>query len=241
MSRSFNGSSDVLRHSADIVGAFPMTAACWFNSNNITANQTIFSICDNGVDNKYIRLVARGATGGDPLTSQFAAAGSAVTDDAGGYSANVWNHGVLTLDSTTIETFLNGTGSGGTAISGRTWQGTFNVTTFGLLDKLAPVHYFDGEQAEAGMWSVVLTQSEIDSLAAGVSPSQIRPESLIEPWPLIGRNSPEIGLFGGFELTVTGAVQAAHPRIIQPSAQIIQFPPPAVGVVGNPWNYYAQQ
>jgi len=233
MARSFNGSSDVLRHSADIVGSFPFTMACWFDSNNVTANQNLMGVFDQGAPDHFIRMFAGGANAGDPLSVQINSGSGATTDtEAVGYTANTLHHACGTVSSSAIETFLNGVSDGSTSHT-EIWPTGLNATTLGVLDRSSITQYFNGEIAEAGIWSVILTQSEIDSLAAGVSPSQIRPESLIAYWPIIGRTSPEIDPVGKYELTVAGATQAAHPRIIQPNAQIIQFPSVISGATYN--------
>jgi hypothetical protein len=222
VSRSFNGTNQYLRHSADIVGSFPLTIACWFDSNNITANQTIIGLYNSANANRYIRLFAGGANSGDPLTMQIND-GTVTNDEAGGYSANVWQHACGTIDSSNIEAFLDGVSDGSTSNT-RSYPSGIDRITLGVRDSGSQIQFFNGELGEAGVWNVVLTQAEIDSLATGVSPLLIRPSSLIAYWPLIGRTSPEIDIVGGFDQTVTGATQAAHPRVIQPSAQIIQFP-----------------
>jgi len=79
--------------------------------------------------------------------------------------------------------------------------------------------YFNGVIAEAAAYSVYLSAGDIASLAAGFSPSMVRPESLIGYWPLGGAVSNDYAdPFGQHTLTPTNTPTAAdHPRIIYPT------------------------
>ena len=79
--------------------------------------------------------------------------------------------------------------------------------------------YFNGVIAEAAAYSVYLSAGDIASLAAGFSPSMVRPESLIGYWPLGGAVSNDYAdPFGQNTLTPTNTPAAAdHPRIIYPT------------------------
>lgn len=70
--------------------------------------------------------------------------------------------------------------------------------------------------AEWAVWDVALTAAEVASLAKGFAPSLIRPASLVNYWPIIGKYSPEIDVAGGGGLTLTGTAAASHPRVIYP-------------------------
>jgi len=76
----------------------------------------------------------------------------------------------------------------------------------------------DGDIAEVAFWNVVLTDAEFAMGAAGYSPLLIRPQSLVAYWPLWGVFSPEIDLFGGWDLTLQNAPAVAdHPPIHMPA------------------------
>lgn len=79
--------------------------------------------------------------------------------------------------------------------------------------------YYNGVIAEAAAYSVYLSAGDIASLAAGFSPSMVRPESLIGYWPLGGSVSNDYAdPFGQHTLTPTNTPTAAdHPRIIYPT------------------------
>jgi hypothetical protein len=79
------------------------------------------------------------------------------------------------------------------------------------------VGYFDGLIAEVGIWGAVLTDAEVASLAKGVSPLMVRPQSLVAYYPLYGRGSTEPDYINGLGLTPTNSpVAAEHPRAYRP-------------------------
>ena len=51
---------------------------------------------------------------------------------------------------------------------------------------------------------MALTDEEIASLAAGVSPLRMRRDNLVAYWPVNGQ-SPEPDVVGGLDLTITGS------------------------------------
>ena len=57
------------------------------------------------------------------------------------------------------------------------------------------------------LWDAALTAQEVASLANGVSPLRMRRGNLIEYWPINGQ-SPELGVVGGFNMTLNGVPAA---------------------------------
>ena len=69
----------------------------------------------------------------------------------------------------------------------------------------------DGRLAEVGIWNIDLTAAEIASLAKGMTPDKIRPQSLVFYAPLV-RNL--IDQKGGLALTNNNSATVAnHPRL----------------------------
>ena len=97
--------------------------------------------------------------------------------------------------------------------------GTFSGTTTNdvgaFANNGAPTTFFNGDVAEYAIWSVNLTDEEILAYHAGMSPLQIRPESLIFYAPLYGLTN-EFDLSGQSngvgDLTDVGLV-ASHPPV----------------------------
>ena len=77
---------------------------------------------------------------------------------------------------------------------------------------------FDGVIAEVGLWDVALTTGERDTLAAGYSPSFVRPASRVEYWPLVRDLNSRVS---SNTMSATGTTVSPHPRIIYPSSQFI--------------------
>jgi hypothetical protein len=70
--------------------------------------------------------------------------------------------------------------------------------------------------AEAAIWREEIPAEAFASLAQAFSPDQIRPQSLVAYWPLIGRDTVAKEIRNGKNGTINGSVpQADHPRIYQ--------------------------
>jgi len=230
MAKAFSaGSSQYITASSAPATAVPLTIACWFWCNDVTNVYNLVSLEDSSVNMDYFRLSARG-NAGDVLSAQSHDGTTGVTANASGtYTSNTWHHACGVYASTTSrQAFLNG--SGGTAETTSNIPSGIDSLNIGRLNwDGTPIQYLDGKVAEVGIWDVALTQGEITSLANGVSPQFIRPQSLAFYAPLVGNASPEQDLSGGISLTVSGATKSEHSRIIKPSAQILRFPPVAAG------------
>jgi hypothetical protein len=224
MARAFvRASSQYLEAASAIVSAPPWTMSCWFNSDDSSVQQALGGISRAAGDTFEFFLEA----GGSLRVGLFVQEGAVTTDvnyASGSYSANAWHHAAYVIASTTSRTvYLNG--SAGT-------EGTASVTPSGMdttsVGRLVyggvPQDYMSGRIAELAFWSVALTAAEIASLAKGFSALLVRPQSLVEYWPLIGRLSPETGPKGAASLTVTGATAGEHVRVYNPTT-------PAAGAV----------
>jgi len=141
-----------------------------------------------------------------------------------------WHHVAVTYDEssdTNIPVFYSDGVDMGTADdTNSTPSGTAVTTTekFHLGNRGDENRGFPGSMAEAAIWDRILTQGEITALAAGYAPSNF-PADLVLYHPLT--REPEVELINGVCTTVNTLTAEAHPRIIYPSAQILQFPPAA--------------
>jgi len=74
-----------------------------------------------------------------------------------------------------------------------------------------PLQYFLGDIAEVGIWNAALTAAEIASLAKGMTPDKIRPQSLVFYAPLV---RDLIDQKGGRAITNTNSATVAnHQRV----------------------------
>lgn len=223
MARDFesSGANQYLSIDSASVSAYPFSFSCWINVESQVANMAPFWIGDKDVTNNYHWIsLAGGNLYIESRNTSLTGASVSYTPSNGTWAfiAGVW------ASATSRKIYLNG--------SSTTAEGTTSVL-FGSADRMtigragdsSPDRYFDGLIAEAGFWDIALTTAEIDSLAKGFSPLCIRTASLLNYWNLLGNNSPETDIVGGFNLTLAGTPAVApHPRIIYPSlSQIRRF------------------
>lgn len=208
-----DAASDYLTVASAVVTAYPFTMAAWFRSNDATIGQGIFSIGDTAAANDSWTLQASGATGGDPVNLISRAGGTSVlASTTTGYSANVWHHiGGKGASATSRDCFIDG-GSKGSNSTNSTPTG-LDATRIGVTASSTLFRPFSGDIAECAIWDAAHADADFALLAKAVSALMVHPESLVFYVPLIGRFSPEIDIIGGLNLTVTGAVASAHPRI----------------------------
>lgn len=223
MARRFvSASSQFLEKASAVTNALPVTMACWFhpatasvaaglidihNSASVnTRNQSFLSL---GSGNNVV------ATSGNNVGNVASATSATAFNGAG-----AWHHACAVFASSSSRAaYLDGAGKG-TNATGISPTGV-NSTEVGRCGGTVPVQYFDGLLAEAAVWTAALTDAEVLQLSQGVSPAQIRPQSLAAYWPLrepgqgleFDRNPFKPRLF---DLTVTGATPADHPPFLLP-------------------------
>lgn len=215
MAIDFNGTSEYYEETVGAVSGLPMTMACWFNKDNATGNQNLITISDDTKSWNIAYLVAAGAIAGDPVTIVTAENIAAIRSEntTSGFSASTWTHacGVWT-SSTSRKVFING-GSAGTGSASSNPSG-FNNTQYAVGKNGNPTTYFQhfgGLIAEAAIWNVALTDAEVASLADGVSPAKIRPQSLVRYRPFVRE---PLCVRSGVAVTTSGSPAAAsHTRI----------------------------
>lgn len=215
MSRDFNGTTQYLSGSA-VLTATPLTMACWFLANNATATYALMSLGVAGSANHRFSLYTAGAVAGDPIRVITQTTGTSFADSTTGYSANIWQHACGVFASATDRrAYVNG-GSEGTNATSRIPAG-INSSYLAAQHGASPVVLFSGRIAEAAIWDVALSASEIAALARGVSPLRIRPGNLKAYWPLYGVGSPEPDYIGGFHMTLNNAPTQADHAPVMPS------------------------
>ena len=211
MAYEFNGTNQYLNVASAPVTAVPLTMACWFYPDTITANYTLFQISDGSNLNRFV-LAALGAIAGDPLRAVTSAGGvEGSADSTTGFIASSWQHacGVFTsVNSRSI--YLNGSNTT-TNTSILTPTG-INRTEIGVrINSGVPGLYLDGRLAEVGIWNAALTANEVASLAQGMTCDKIRPQSLVFSAPLVREL---IDQKGGLTITNNNAATVAnHTRV----------------------------
>ncbi len=206
------------------------TISGWINH----ASSQVSAIYGQGEpgSNNYIQL---GIDAGGHGTLESKAVGVTATTAATSttLSNGVWGHICGVQSSITSRAvYLNGGGSGTSVTSNQPSAGV--STTIGVLQLGSFFNPCNGTIAEVACWNAALDASEIAALVAGFSPLHIRPQSLLNYWPLLGRYSPEIELWRGKGMTINGTVsQADHIPVIYPKRRGFTKFVAAGGVAGN--------
>jgi hypothetical protein len=167
---------------------------------------------DSGGSGFYRMVIPANTTVLRANTTSDSGAGAAADTAANSVAANTWIHAAAVYSSTTLRTVYISTS---TAVSATASVAAPTVNNFtlgaGWQTPAGVGLFFDGLLAEAGVWRAALTADEITSLARGVSPSLVRPQSLAFYAPLI-RSLTDVR--GGASVTNSGgATVANHPRI----------------------------
>ena len=210
MARLFDdASSQHLIHASPVVSSLPLTISAWVKSDTNGQGQYVVDICDNtNPTSGYIVLYLKNDNTVSAAT--YPSYREATTTNS--WSAGTLHH-VAGVFATTRSraVYIDGGGKGtDTALS---TPASLEVTVIGAGYWAGAIAgKFSGSIAEVGIWNVVLTDAEVATLATGVSPRSVRPESLVFYAPL-WRDEDE-DFVGGLSLTaVNTPTVAAHPRV----------------------------
>jgi hypothetical protein len=214
MAYNFNGTTQSISAIAPVTN-LPLTLAAWFRLTTVprSALQVIVQLNNfsfGSTSNSYRMVVPANSTFLRALHNSTAGLGTADTPP-GSVIANNFYHGAAVFNSTSSRSiYLNGT----TTSTNTTVAGALNITNINIganFTNTATAGWLEGIIAEVGAWNVALTQSEIISLAKGVTCNKIRPQNLVFYAPLV---RDLIDTKGGLILTANnGPTVTAHPRV----------------------------
>jgi hypothetical protein len=213
MAYEFNGTNQSMQTATIPVSAPPLTMACWFNSDSITALQTAIQIRSTTVGQRpYMALYLRGDVAGDPIQAAiWDGVFFSAVNSTSAYSTNTWRHACGVFTSTASRTIYLDGGNSATNTDNRAVTPQEIRIGVSLDGNSSPVGYLDGELSEVGIWNAALTAAEIASLAKGMTCDKIRPQSLVFYAPLV-RNL--IDQKGGLTITNNNSATVAnHPRV----------------------------
>ena len=214
MAYDFNGSNQSMQTASTPVNTPPFTLACWFNVDALTSanGATLLSISHPAGFSRYMLSMSQAPC---PLFAFQANASNVFVSAASSINVSTatWNHGAAVFTSNTERSvFLNG-GNNATNTTNNAPTNA-NITRIGIgaqFIQSVTVSQTNGRIAEVGIWNAALTAAEVASLAKGMTPDKIRPQSLVFYAPLVRDINDQKG-----GLTVTNnnaATDAAHPRI----------------------------
>ena len=177
------------------ISGFPWTMACWFRSDDLTIDQVLMWLGDKDVADQYVFLGAAGTFAGDTVIALTDAGGISSAETSTGYSADTWHLATgVWVSSTDRRAYIDG-GSKGTNTTSRVLSNASDRVSIGRAGDSTPGNYMSGRIAEAAIWDVALTDTEIARLLR--QPFRyVRPANLVAYWPLWGLHSPEIDLSG---------------------------------------------
>lgn len=219
MSRRNWSTSNFLRYSSGLITTTPLTICAWAKTSITATNQLIAGLYNTGggSNRNSFRLILSSP---DTITASISnASGNNGASTSTTITANTWFHACAVFASaTSYSAYLNGSGKGTGTTS--TVPSGINRTAIGASDASTVTLPFapagTGDIAEVAMWSIALSDRDVATLATGVSPLSVHPESLVGYWPLIGNNSPENNIISNTStMSIQGTLTAsAHPRVL---------------------------
>lgn len=210
MAISFSGSAQSYYSASTPVTAVPLTIACRMNKTSAATAGFLAGTMRNAGANWYGFYLYATATG---LVAATAANNNvfAQAESTTSYSANTWHHVCGVFTSNTSRTiYLDAAGSATNTTS--LTPTLIDIVTIAAARKSGFVdNYLNGSLAEVAIWNAALTEPEVKSLSAGMSPKLVRPQSLVLYVPLI--RSPQ-DQKAALSFTTEGSpTVASHPRV----------------------------
>lgn len=216
--------------SGSIISGTPFSMAAWFRLPTLSPGGElgIISVGDSVVTNNYHTLQLVDSDDRLYASTRDGVLGNAISASA--VVIDTWFHGLgVWTSATSRQVYLNGVA--GTENTDNLAPTVDQAVIGAILRHNGFISHHNGDIAEPAMWSVALSSADAAQLPL-VSPLMVRPDALLAYWPLHGRTSPEIDVFGGNNLTLINTPATAdHPPIIKRSTQGLQFPP--VAAVGG--------
>lgn len=153
----------------------PMTFSCLINPDTVNIWRGLFYIGEAGGDQYYCMTMQAG------LIKAYTRAGGATpiaTSTVAAVADGSWQHAAVTFTSNISRAaFYNGGNKGTDSGNADPDEGQFNLTSIGYFSG-----HYNGKMAEVGVWNATLEDEEMAELGpvgGFVSPTNIRPESLV--------------------------------------------------------------
>lgn len=224
MARLFDDAqSEYLQIEQAVLSGVPLAFVCRFNINDESISHALVGICDKAEPNEYFLLMVQSS--GASSTVLVAARSTGASDWAvttSGYTENTWHHAAgIFVSATDRRAFIDG-GSKGTNATDITPTGLDRLF-IGMTRDNTPAIPASGMIAEVAIYDLSAWPGATDSDKADnfekVLPSLVHytpaayPLGRVAYWDLIRDLNDKVG---GYNLTASGTVVAAHPNIIQP-------------------------
>ena len=210
MAYDFNGTDQRINTTSTPVATVPLTLACWFRADDVTANRCLFELSDSVGTNGF-RLLVAGAIAGDPIFADYTVSTGTNAQTTAGYTANTFHHAAATFpNNTTVTAYLDG-GNSATSTGLALNPSPTRINIGARFSSSSAGLFFDGLIAEVGIWNVALAAAEIASLAKGMACDKVRPQNLVFYAPLVRDLNDQKG---GLVITNNNAATVAnHPKV----------------------------
>lgn len=233
MARNFNSANpDYVLAPTPIANPTTLTLSAWMYDTSVTGVQTILALGQGTIAGLPVMAYIRLATDAGTFICQAGQGPFAQT--ASSYSANTWNHiagtgSALGTANAPLAIFMNGANKAtATSANGSPFVTSLTKVSIAIDQANSLAEPLNGRVADAALWNVVLSDTEIKALALGARPINIRPTALIGWWPLDGLQSPEPDLSGlANNGVLTGTTLAAGPPVMMFTPRWPQFIPSA--------------
>lgn len=225
-----DAASQYLEYEGAVVTAPPFTMACWFNTNDSSAYQCLLAVGRDGDATQRHNLILLTDTESKAVRMQTqAGVTNGIANTTTGYTAGVWAHACGIVSAANARNVRCNAAGLGTDATNASPTG-MNVTRIGLRSSGGlPM---SGLIAFPCIWNAALTDDEVASLADGLWPGLVRPESIVALWPLRG-DATEIDVFGGYGMTpYNSPTKSDNPRIYMPPRRRISYHIPAAPAGG---------
>ncbi len=212
MSRDFESSNDDYIEVGDVpaldLTGDEITLMAWVRLEALNGEMKVFAKWrdSGGALHQYLLSISAA----DKVLFAVDAGGQSIATGTTSFVADTWYHIVGTYDGSDIRVYFDGVEEDSVARAGN-FASTIAPVRIGAGSGGAGTEQpFDGEIGHCAIWDVGISAGEIESLANGFSPLQVRPDNLLFYAPLNGL-TPEYDAVGGLSLTVNGPVASEEP------------------------------
>jgi hypothetical protein len=203
----FDGTTAYMELAPSPILALPCTIVAWFNPDTDTVDRSVASV---GAGTARFLLQASGATAGDPIQAfSTNAAGTTQVASAGDFAPTTWQHAAgVWATSSSRTAYYNGVAGTANVNANTADPTTFLRATIGMrYNGNVRGGFFAGKIAHVAIWNIVLTGTEIASLATpGTLPSSVHAGNLVFYADLQGGIAKDA--ISNTSLTVVGATSS---------------------------------
>lgn len=164
-----------------VEGFPPYAVSFWVYLDDLTPDQTLFSVADKDSLDQY---VAVRVVGGVPQLKVKSGGTEGIAIASGSMTVNTWHHIYIDSSDTSNRRILLDNANEGTDTTTVNPTG-LDRTALGRLGHQSPLEYMSGRVAEVAVWSAPLDDKDLPQLLLGISPLKVRPELALVYWPLL--------------------------------------------------------